>query len=189
VGRLTRQKGHQYLIEAAAEVVAANPQAHFLFVGEGELREPLQRQAQAAKLSAHIHFLGNRRDIPALLAAAELFVQPSLWEGLSMALLEAMAAAKAIVATTVSGANQVMIPGETGLLAPPGESQALAGAIVKLLEEPMLGQAMGQAAQRRMVSCFSAQRQAQEHLMLFHRLLAQPPAFSVVTLTKQCGDR
>lgn len=180
VGRLTVQKGHQYLIEAATEIVAACPEAHFLFVGEGELRESLQRQVQEANLASHIHFLGNRRDVPALLAAAEMFVQPSLWEGLSIALLEAMAAAKPIVATTVSGANEVMTSGETGLLAPPGDSQALAGAIIRFLNDPTQAQAMGQAAHTRVVTCFSAQHQTQEHLILFRQLLVEPQAFSVV---------
>jgi glycosyltransferase involved in cell wall biosynthesis len=171
IGRLTLQKGQCYLIKAASQVVAAQSNTHFLIIGEGELKESLQQQAQQANLISNIHFLGNRRDVPALLAAVDLFVLPSLWEGLSIALLEAMAAAKPIVATTVSGTNQVMHPGQTGLLVPPADSPALAAAILQLLTQPALAQTMGQAARTQVINHYSAQHQTAEHIALYHRLL------------------
>jgi glycosyltransferase involved in cell wall biosynthesis len=171
VGRLTEQKGHCYLIDAAMSAVSSYPDTHFLLIGDGEMRDELQRQAQQAGLSRNIHFLGVRKDVPDLLAAADLFVLPSLWEGLSVALLEAMAAGKPIVATAVSGTIQAMTHGETGLVVPPRDSRALANAIVQLLSNPAQAQAMGQAARQYVSMNFSAQKQADEHLALYRRLL------------------
>jgi glycosyltransferase involved in cell wall biosynthesis len=172
VGRLTTQKGFGYLITAAAEVVPCCPNVHFLIIGDGELKGKLQAQTQSLDVSDHIHFLGIRDDVPAVLAASELFVLPSLWEGLSIALLEAMASGKPIVATAVSGTTQVMVPGETGLIVPPGDSRALADAIQQLLADPMHADALGQTAKRHVATHFSAKKQADEHLAIYHRFLA-----------------
>ena len=106
--------------------------------------------------------------MPALLAASDYFVLPSLWEGLPMALIEAMASGLPIVATDVSGTRQVMVPGETGVVVPPGDAQQLAAAIHYLLSNPPCAQAMGVAAQRR-IEDFSAKKQAQEHIALYRR--------------------
>lgn len=174
VGRLTLPKGHRYLIDAAPSVVSVYSETHFLFIGDGELRDELERQTRETGLSQNIHFLGLRDDVPDLLAAVDLFVLPSLWEGLSIALLEAMAAGKPVVATAVSGTTQVMIPEKTGLIVPPGESQALADAVVWLLSNPAQALRMGEAAKQHIVTNFSAQKQADEHVALYRRLLAQP---------------
>ena len=171
VGRLTEQKGHACLIESAADILARHPDTRFLFVGDGELRGVLQTQVKHAGLSEHVHFLGNRPDVPDLLAAADLFILPSLWEGLSVALLEAMAAGRPIVATAVSGSTQVMVDGVTGFLVPPADSKALANAVCALLDEPERAAAMGQAARQRVVIHYSAQKQAREHIALYQRLL------------------
>jgi glycosyltransferase involved in cell wall biosynthesis len=114
-----------------------------------------------------VHFLGNRNDIPQLLAASDFFILPSLWEGLPMALIEAMASGLPIIATRVSGTNQVMVHGETGLLVAPGNSEELAHAIRKLLLDPLMAFRMGKIARRRVEVYFGAQKQAQEHLDLF----------------------
>jgi glycosyltransferase involved in cell wall biosynthesis len=170
VGTLKKVKGHCYMIEAMTSLVPRYPDLHLLFVGDGELREELQ--AQVAQLDLErIHFLGNRHDVPDLLAASDIFVLPSLWEGLSMALLEAMASGLPIVASEVSGTVQAIIPNETGLLVPPGDVQRLTEAIEQLLSNPARAQAMGAAARRRVEAEFSAQKQADEHLALYHRLL------------------
>jgi len=172
VATLKEPKGHRYLVEAMSAIAPQYPDIHVLFIGDGTLREELQDQVKRLKLDKHIHFLGNRHDIPELLAASELFVLPSLWEGLSMALLEAMAAGKPIVATAVSGTTQVMIHGKTGLIVPPRDSRALADAIIQLLSDPAQAQAMGQSAKRHVTAHYSAQKQADEHLALYRRLLA-----------------
>jgi glycosyltransferase involved in cell wall biosynthesis len=171
VATLKEQKGHRYLIEAMASIVPQHPGVHVLFIGDGELREALQTRVEALNLGDHIHFLGNRNDVPTLLAGSDLFALPSLWEGLPMALLEAMAAGLPIVASEVSGTVQAMIPNETGLLVPPGDAQRLAQAIEQLLTDPTQARAMGAAARRRVKEEFSAQKQADEHLALYRRLL------------------
>ena len=169
VATFKTQKGHRYLIEAAAPVIARHPGLHILFIGDGELREQLQAQTRAAGLEQHIHFLGSRHDVPELLAASDSFVLPSLWEGLSMALVEAMAAGLPVIATDVSGTNQVMLNGETGLLVPPGNPQALTEAMLALLATPEQARLMGAAGRRRVEHFFSARKQAEDHLALYRR--------------------
>jgi glycosyltransferase involved in cell wall biosynthesis len=169
VATLKEQKGHRYLIEAAAGLTGQFPTARFLFVGDGELRQELERQIAAHGLAQRVHLLGTRQDVPELLAAADLFVLPSLWEGLSMALVEAMASGLPIVATEVSGTRQVLTDGETGLLVPPGDYEALARAIAAMLSDPARAAAMGAAARRHIETNFGARQQAAEHLALFSR--------------------
>jgi len=173
VGRLHEQKGHRHLIEAVPTIIDRFPQTRFLFIGEGELKASLEEQVKKLGLEQQIIFAGIRQDVPEVLAAVDLFVLPSLWEGLSIALLEAMAAAKPIVATAVSGTNQVMISEKTGLLVPPNSSQALAEAILRILANPAQAQRMGRAARRHVIENFSAQKQATEHLNLYKKLLSQ----------------
>jgi glycosyltransferase involved in cell wall biosynthesis len=182
VGTLKEEKGHRYLIDAAATIVPQHPDWHFLFIGDGRLREELQARVRELGLSKNIHFLGSRRDVPDLLAASDLFVLPSLWEGLPMALVEAMAAGIPVVATAVSGTVQVMIPGETGLVVPPGNTQMLTRAIIELLSDPIRAQAMGVAATQRVQAEFSAEKQANEYLALYRRLLGTPSVFVPATI-------
>ena len=146
-----------------------------MLIGDGTLRAQLEAQVSAAGLDDRIHFLGSRSDVANLLAASDLFVLPSLWEGLSMALLEAMATGLPIVASEVSGTVQAIVPGEHGLLIPPGETEALVDAIAQVLSDPDRALAMGQAAKRRVIAEFSAQKQAKEHLELYYRTLYKQP--------------
>ncbi len=176
VGTLKEAKGHCYMLEAMASIVPRCPDVHLLLVGDGELRASLQAQAHRLQLDGQLHFLGNRHDVPELLAASDIFVMSSLWEGLSMALLEAMAAGLPIVTTAVSGAVQVIIPGQTGLLVPPGNAQKLTEAVLQLLADPACAQALGAAARERAAAEFSAQKQAQEHLALYRRLVGDAAA-------------
>jgi glycosyltransferase involved in cell wall biosynthesis len=168
VGTFKRQKGHAHLIEAAASLIPEFPDLHILLIGDGDLRAELQAQTQNLRIEQHVHFLGSRYDVPDLLAASDYFVLPSLWEGLPMALIEAMASGLPIVATEVSGTQQVMVPGETGLVVPAGDTQQLKEAIRSLLANPARAQAMGAAA-RRHVEAFSARKQAEEHVVLYQR--------------------
>lgn len=174
VGTLKEPKGHRYLVEAMTIIVPQYPDAHALFIGDGDLRQELQAQVEGLNLGDHVHFLGNRHDVPKLLAASDLFVLPSLWEGLSIALLEAMASGLPIVATAVSGTSQVMSAGETGLIVPPRDAQTLAAAIMQLLSDPEEAQALARAARRHVEMHYSARKQADEYLALYRRLLTQP---------------
>jgi len=171
VGRLGVEKGHRYLIEAARHVCQRHPRTRFLLIGDGDLRAPLVDMTRKANLTAHVLFLGLRSDIPQILESARLFALPSLWEGLSIALLEAMAAGLPVVASRVSGTNEVMVDGVTGLLVPAKNSEALAAAICELIEDPQRAAEMGRVGKRRVMSDFSAEKQALEHIQLYRRVL------------------
>jgi len=169
VGTFKRQKGHRYLVAAAAALVPRFPTLHILLVGDGELADQMRTQVRAAGLSEHVHFLGTRRDIPELLSASDSFVLPSLWEGLPVALTEAMASGLPLVATQVSGTSQVVIDGESGLLVPPGDEGALAEAMDRLLSDPALASEMGGAARERIAASYSARAQAEQLAALFRQ--------------------
>jgi len=171
VGTLKREKGHRYLLEAGTEIVCQHPDTYFMFVGDGKLQSELRAQADAYGLSGRVRFLGTRQDVDQLLAVSDIFVLPSLWEGMSMALLEAMAAAKPIVATAVSGTRQVVIHDETGLLVPAGDASGLTQAVVTLLSEPARARAMGEAARQRVKEHFSMEKQAAEYLALYGQVM------------------
>lgn len=174
VGTLKEQKGHRFLIDAARSIIARHPDVHLLFVGDGERRADLEAQTVAHGLDRHIHFAGNRSDVPNLLAASDMFVLPSLWEGLPMALIEAMASELPIVATDVSGTKQVIVAGKTGLIVPPGDAAQLKTAILDLLADPARARMMASAARRRVATLFSARKQAEEHIALYRRARMQP---------------
>ena len=161
------QKGHRFLIEAASSLVKRFPDLQILLIGDGELRNELENQTKDLGLVNHIQFLGTRHDIPKLLAASDMFVLPSLWEGLPMALVEAMASGLPIVATDVSGSKQAILPGKTGILVPPGNVEDLENAIIHLLKNPEIGKQMGAAARLRADEEFSAAKQAQDHIALY----------------------
>jgi glycosyltransferase involved in cell wall biosynthesis len=171
VGTLKEVKGHRFMIEAMSALAPRYPDLHLLLVGDGELRSDLEALVSKSALDDRIHFLGSRSDVGDLLAASDLFVLPSLWEGLSMALLEAMATGLPIVASEVSGTVQAIVPGEHGMLIPPGDTQAIVDGISQLLSDPDRARAMGEAARRRVQAEFSAQKQAAEHLSLYTRTL------------------
>lgn len=152
VARLDRQKGHPTLLEAAAAV----PDALFVLAGDGAERATLERDAGARGIAHRVRFLGRRTDVPALLASCDLFVLPSFFEGLPLALLEAMAAGKPVVATAIGGTDEAVVDGETGLLVPPGNPSALAGAIRRMLDNPDLASTLAAAGQRRVAMRFSS---------------------------------
>lgn len=174
VGTFKRQKGHRYLVEAVAAIAATHPRLRVLLVGDGELREPTRRQVEDAGLGERIHLLGSRRDVPQLLAASDAFVLPSLWEGLPIALIEAMATGLPVVATAVSGTSDVMVHGETGWVVPPGDATALAGALDELLADPARASAMGAAARERVATSFGALGQAERLAELFRGSRPRP---------------
>jgi glycosyltransferase involved in cell wall biosynthesis len=124
----------------------------------------MEVRARDAGLGDAVRFLGSRRDIPEILAASDCFVLPSLWEGLPIALLEAMATGLPCIATEVSGTMQVVIDGVTGLLVPPGDSDALAKAMGEMLAEPQRARLMGAEGKRRVEAHFSGRKHAEEHL-------------------------
>jgi glycosyltransferase involved in cell wall biosynthesis len=182
VATFKEQKGHRFLLEAMQAVVSQRPDLKVLFAGDGELRTALQERALELRLENNVFFLGNRADISALLAASDYFILPSLWEGLPMALIEAMASGLPVIATRVSGTNQVMVHGETGLLVEPGNSSELAQAILKMASDPSMARQMGRAARQRVEVHFGAQKQAREYLDLFNSGSNRPPHSNMIAL-------
>lgn len=171
VATFKKQKGHRFLIEAASTLVQKYPEFHLLLVGDGELRDEMEGLTGDLYLKEKIHFLGSRSDVPYILAASDLFILPSLWEGLPMALIEAMASGLPVVATRVSGTSEVMVDGRSGILVDPGDSDGIASAIEKILSDPEKTREMGYFSRKRVEDLFSARRQAAEYIELFNRNL------------------
>lgn len=167
VGTFKRQKGHVHLLDAFAKAAAGRDDVHLLLVGDGDLRPEIERRIAELAIGDRVHLLGSRRDVPALLAASDGAILPSLWEGMSNALVEAMASALPVVATDVSGTNQVMVDGRTGWLVPPGEAAPLAAAIEALLDDPAGARARGAAARERVEAMFGARRQVETLAALY----------------------
>jgi glycosyltransferase involved in cell wall biosynthesis len=142
-GNLTSVKGHRYLLEAVQKVAARGLQLKCFIAGRGELEDDLKRQIQALGLEGRVFLLGYRKDIPALLSAADLFCMPSLNEAFGYSLVEAMAAELPVVASAVGGIPEVLRHEHEGLLVPPGDSDALAAAIERLWHQPELRKNMG----------------------------------------------
>jgi glycosyltransferase involved in cell wall biosynthesis len=153
VARLNKQKGLEHLITAAARL----PDTLFFIAGEGPEREALELHARQLNVADRVTFLGHRSDVLELLAACDLFVLPSLFEGLPVSVLEAMAAGKPVVATAIGGTDEAMIHQETGLLVPPGDPGALVTAIRTLLSDPGLSQRVGAAGRQRVQQLFSVE--------------------------------
>ena len=167
VARLDDQKGHKFLLEAICQL----PEAIFVLVGDGPERASLEAQAHNLGVSGRVLFLGYRTDIPDLLANCDLFVLPSIYEGLPLSVLEAMAAGKAVVATAVGGTPEAVVDSETGYLVPPGDPATLAIAIRSILSDPVLAGKMGVAGQARVRQEFSVETMAQTVNQIYIDLL------------------
>ena len=171
IGRLHRQKGPDVLLQAARILCPQMPNAHFVLAGDGPLEGSIRRHAERYGLAGHFHLLGRRDDVPALLAVADLLVLPSRWEGMPNAVLEAMAAGRPAVAANVGGCPELIIDGQTGLLVPPENPDALAEAIRRLLSDATLAARMGQAARRRAEQEFSIEKMVRRNEELYDRFL------------------
>ena len=174
VAALVPHKGQRHLIEAAALVVRQVPDARFVIAGEGELRPALERQIKDHRLEKHVLLAGFRPDVLSLHKAFDIFVMSSVTEGLGTSLLDAMACAKPIVATTAGGIPEVVKDGETGFLVAPKDHRALADAVIALLKDPELRQRQGNAGLTRVRTRFSAERMVQDTLRVYERVSRQP---------------
>jgi glycosyltransferase involved in cell wall biosynthesis len=173
VAKLYRQKGHLVLVEAMRRVMAERGHVHLVLAGDGPERSAVERASQASGHAERIHLLGERGDVAALLGASDVFVLASLWEGLPMALLEAMASHLPVVATTVAGSSQVVEDRRSGLLVPPGDPGALATAIGEICDDAELTERLRMGGRERVEGAFSAAAQARAHAELFARLAAE----------------
>ncbi len=165
--RLDSQKGIGYLLEAAVLV----PEALFVLAGDGPERARMEAQAGRLGLADRVAFLGQRNDVPELLAACDLLVLPSLYEGLSVSIIEAMASGKPVVATAIPGNDEAVVDGETGLLVPPHDPAALANAIRTLLSDSALSGRMGAAGNARARRHFSAETMVRRITDIYDELL------------------
>ena len=143
VGRLYRQKGLGFFLDAAARILRAAPRARFWIVGEGVLRERLEARVRRLGIEGAVTLMGHQSDVAAIMAACDVFVMPSLGEGVSNVLLEAMALGKPVVATRVGGTPELVRDGETGWLVPPRDPATLAAAVLTVLRDPAHGARIG----------------------------------------------
>jgi glycosyltransferase involved in cell wall biosynthesis len=167
VGRLTEQKGFRYLVDAAPLVLAHLARAHFVIIGAGELEADLRRQVHALGLDRRVHLLGSRQDVAACLPGLDVFVSSSLWEGLPLVVMEAMAACLPVVATDIPGSRELVRPGETGWLAPPADAPALGLALLEAWHAPAASQAMAGRAQAEVIAAYSLEAVAHAYADLY----------------------
>jgi len=175
VGNLYPVKGHQHLLDALALLSERHPGVHVAISGRGDLEHALRCRARELGVSKRVHLLGLRADVPAVLKAADVFVLPSLSEGLPLALLEAMFAGCPIVATNVGDVSIALAHGEAGALVEPGNPQALAHAIDELLSNPLEARALGARASRRAAAEYDVSRMVQHYSTVYEGLLARRP--------------
>ncbi|MBN1558195.1 MAG: glycosyltransferase, partial [Lentisphaerae bacterium] len=173
VARLHPQKGHGTLIAAARGVCAEFPDVRFVWVGDGPERARLEAAVHAAGLDSAVILLGVRMDIWDLLAAADVFVLPSFWEGLPNAVLEAMAAGLPVAASRVDGCAEAVEDGVTGILVEPGDPVALGEAVRHILRDARLADAMSQAGRERVHRMFALRETVRCYNALYCGLLAK----------------
>ena len=174
VAALVPHKGHRHLVEAAALVVRRVPDARFVIAGEGELRPALERQIKEHHLEKHVLLAGFRPDVLSVHKAFDIFVMSSVTEGLGTSLLDAMACGKPVVATTAGGIPEVVADGKTGFLVPPRDHEAMAEAVVRLLNDPALRERLGKAALARVRDRFGAERMVRDTLRVYQRVAMHP---------------
>ena len=173
VGRLDHWgKGHKELFEAMASLKERHP-VHALIVGGGRRIDAVRQLAESLGLAGAVHFLGPRHDVPDLLHAMDIFVLPSYSEGVSLALLEAMAAGLPVVATAVGGLPEVVTDGENGLLIPPRDAEALAGSLERLLTDPAFARELGENARKHVREHYSLDRLGREINEIYEELVKE----------------
>jgi glycosyltransferase involved in cell wall biosynthesis len=170
VGRLVYEKGHEFLIEAVPAVLPSFPNLIVGICGNGPLRGQLEMQISSLGLEKNVKLLGQWENVRELLAAADAFVLPSRWEGLPMALLEAMMAGLPVIAARVQGVEEVINDGVHGFLVPLEDSQELSKAILQLLNTPAQQQAMGLAASARITQGYTTEQMCEKYLGVIQRL-------------------
>jgi glycosyltransferase involved in cell wall biosynthesis len=184
VGNLYPVKGHQHLIDAMALLARRYPTLHLAIGGRGDLAEALMARAREHGFSNRLHLLGLRSDVAAVLAAADIFVLPSLSEGLPLALLEAMFSGCPIVASDVGDVGVALAQGQAGVLVEPGNAAALAAALDTLLSDPRRAAELGERAARRAADQYDVSRMVQTYATLYEELLTQDSSERGANLTE-----
>jgi glycosyltransferase involved in cell wall biosynthesis len=166
IGRLEPEKNQMTLLEVFRDLRASHPKTRLIIVGNGSMAEPLRAHAQKLGVADGTHFLGYRRDVARLLAAMDVFVLPSIREGLPISLIEAMAARRPVVASSIGSVNDLVTDGQNGFVAPPDRPAAFTDAIRKLLDAPDLRRRLADAGRQNVESSYSLASvvRAYEHL-------------------------
>jgi len=177
VGNLRPAKGHTVFLSAAALISKRFPACRFCIVGEGPLRDDLDRHARALGIADVLDMPGFISDPLTVLASFDVFVLPSLWEGCPVSLLEAMMLRRPCVASAVGDVPEILSQGADGVLVPAGDPHALAEAICLLLSDPMLRERLGNNARKTALHRYSASRMVEAHIRFYRTLAAgSPPA-------------
>lgn len=171
VARLIKSKGIDILLTAFVDVRQQHPEASLVIIGDGPERDALELQAQTLDITDATFFLGKRSDVSALMREFDVFVLPTFGEGFGLVLLEAMAWGKPIVSTDALAVPEIVVHGETGLLVPPKDSDALAKAICYLLDNPRHAQVMGERGLRRLDTNFTVQRMVEQTVQVYNQVL------------------
>ena len=169
VARLSEEKNHRLLLAAFAQVAQCVPDAKLLIVGGGDQAEAIEREIDRLNLTERVRMLGVRRDVARILAATDVFVLTSDREGLPIVVLEAMAASRPVVATWVGDLPRVVQDGVTGRLVPPGDADAVASALIELLNDPPLAGRMGVAGQALAERDYSQRTMVEQYAALYGR--------------------
>ena len=172
VARLSAEKDFPTLLHAMSIAVRDVPDLLLKLVGDGPERRHVEQLTRQLNLTRHVEFLGDRSDVPALLAGAGFFVTASLTEGISLTLLEAMAVGLPVIATSVGGNSEIVDAPRTGQLVPPGDAAGLAAAMVEMCRQPDCWQALGQAGRERVEEHFDVRRMVSDYERLYRELLA-----------------
>lgn len=170
IGRLSEQKAYHLLIAAARLVLDKRPETRFRVVGEGRLGETLRQQAQDLGIAHAVSFDGLRHDIPEVLAETHVFALSSLWEGLPVTAVEAMAAARPVVLADVGGCRALVTPGVEGWLVPPGNVEALAVALLDALVNPERQRLFGRRGREKVRRAFGLEQYVRGHEQLYASL-------------------
>jgi len=165
--RLTEQKGVPYLLQSMVSILKEFPEALLLIAGGGPLQEDLEKEAKRLGISQSVRFLGFRLDMPAILNILDVYVLPSIWEGLPLVILEAMAAQKPIVATAVGGTPTAIVNEQSGLLVNSRDPAALSQAIIRILKDPSLASSLATNAYRRFKENFTIQKMVFQYEKLY----------------------
>lgn len=169
VGRISEEKGHRYLLRSAETIIEQYPGSVFLIIGDGPLRETLQKEFNRS----FIKFTGMRDDLPELYQCMDIFVLPSLTEGLPLVLLEAMASKLPVVATRVGAVPSVIIDKENGFLVEPGDGEGIKNYLLYLLRDCQAGKLMGQKGYQIVKENYSSERMAKEYMEIYKDLVIQ----------------
>lgn len=167
IGRLSKQKGMTYFIQASAEVVKVCPKTRFFIIGSGELEDELKKEARRLLPEGTVSFLGYRSDIQSIMSQLDFLVLSSLWEGFPLTPIEAFSVGKPVIATAVDGTTEIVEDGVNGLLAKPGDAKGLSDAMIDMIRNKGEQERFGVAAYKCYENKFSVEKMAEKYVKFY----------------------